>query len=63
MDGRGTTIQRVINGTNGATPKKTTPGHPPANGMVERFNRNLKYVIHVAYAENKDPEEEVQKYV
>ena len=47
----------------GATPKKTKPYHPPANGMVERFNRNLKKVILAAYAEKKDPYEGVQKYV
>ena len=37
----------------GATPKKTTVYHPPANGMVERFNRNLKKVIHAAYPKKK----------
>ena len=47
----------------GSTPKKTTPYHPPANGMVERFNQNLKLVIHAATAENKYPMEEVKKYV
>ena len=31
--------------------------------MVERFNQELKHVLHAAYAEDKDPEEEVQKYV
>ena len=31
--------------------------------MVDRFNRNLKLVIHAAYAEGQDPEEEVNKYV
>ena len=35
----------------GATPTKTT------------IYRNLKKVIHAAYAERKDPEEEVQKYI
>ena len=47
----------------GTTPKKTTPEHPPANGMVERFNQELKHVLHTAYAEGKDPEEAVQEYV
>ena len=47
----------------GSKPKKTTPYHPPANGMVERFNQNLKLVIHAATAENKDPVEEVKKCV
>ena len=32
----------------GCKGKKMTPKHPPANGMVERFNRNLKMVIHTA---------------
>ena len=43
------------------TRKRTNPYHSPASGMVERFNRNLKLVIHAAYAEVKDPEEEVEK--
>ena len=47
----------------GAKPRKTTPYHPPANGMVERFNRNLKMVLHAAFAEGKDEVEEVHKYV
>ena len=47
----------------GTKPKKTTPEHPPANGMVERFNQELKHVLHAAYAEDKDPEEEVNKFV
>ena len=47
----------------GVKPKKTTPYHPPANGMVERFNRNLKLVIHAAFATGQDLEEEVDKYV
>ena len=47
----------------GCKAKKTTPKHPPANGMVERFNRNLKLVIHAAYATGRDLEEEVEKYV
>ena len=44
-------------------PKRTTPRHPPANGMVERFNRNLKLVIHTAFATGQNLEEEVEKYV
>ena len=47
----------------GVKSKRTTPDHPPANGMVERFNRNLKMVIHTAYANGQDMEEEVNKYV
>ena len=47
----------------GTKPKKTTPELPPANGTVERFNQQLKHVIHTTYADNKDPEEEIQKYV
>ena len=47
----------------GAKAKKTTPYHPPANGMVERFNQNLKLVILAAHAAGHDPEEEVDKYV
>ena len=31
--------------------------------MVERFYRNLKLVIHAAYSEGRDPEDEVEKYV
>ena len=31
--------------------------------MVERFNRNLKLVIHAAYMSGQDLEEEVEKYV
>ena len=31
--------------------------------MVERFNRNLKMVIHAASAENTDPMDELNKYV
>ena len=30
--------------------------------MVERFNRNLKLVLHAAYADGQDPEEEVATY-
>ena len=47
----------------GGTPRKTTPYHPPANGMVERFNQVLKQTILAAYAEKKDPIEEVDKVV
>ena len=47
----------------GIRARRTTPYHPPANGMVERFNRNLKLVIHAAYAAKQDVEEEVNKYV
>ena len=47
----------------GIKAKRTMPYHPAANGMVERFNRNLKLVIHAAYADGQDPEEEVAKYV
>ena len=47
----------------GTRARKTTPRHPPANGMVERFNRNLKLVLHAAYAAKQNPEEEVAKYV
>ena len=47
----------------GGTPRKTTPYHPPANGMVERFNQVLKQTILTAYAEKKDPIEEVDKMV
>ena len=42
----------------GIQPKRTTPAHPP-----ERFNRNLKMVIHTAYTSGLDLEEEVNKYV
>ena len=31
--------------------------------MVERFNRNLKLVIHAGYVDGQDLEEEVAKYV
>ena len=47
----------------GAKAKKTTPYHPPANGMVERFNQNLKLVILAAYTAGHDPKEEIDKYV
>ena len=47
----------------GGIPKKTTPYHPPANGMVERFNQVLKQTILTAYAEKKDLIEEVDKVV
>ena len=47
----------------GAEPHRTSAYNPKANGMVERFNQNLKKVILAAYAEKKDPEEEVEKYV
>ena len=47
----------------GTIPRKTTPYHPPANGMVERFNQVLKQTILTAYAERKDPVEEVDKLV
>ena len=47
----------------GIKAKRTMPYHQPANGMVQRLNRNLKLIIHTAYTEVKDPEEEVAKYV
>ena len=47
----------------GSKPKRTTPYHPPANGMVERFNQVLKQTILAAYADRKDPVEEVDKVV
>ena len=47
----------------GGKPKRTTPYHPPANGMVERFNQVLKQTILAAYADRKDPVEEVDKVV
>ena len=47
----------------GSIPKKTTPYHPPANGMVERFNQALKQTILTVYADRKDPVEEVDKLV
>ena len=34
-----------------------------ANGMVERFNQNLKNVIHTAYNERADIKEAVDKYM
>lgn len=43
--------------------EKTTLEHPPANGMVERFNRNLKKYIYAALAEGKNPKNEVGKYL
>ena len=47
-------------GTNGwINARTTTPYHPPTNWMVERFNRNLKLVIHAAYADGQDLEEKV----
>ena len=33
----------------GSKPKKTTPCHPPANRIVERFNQVLKQTILAAY--------------
>ena len=47
----------------GTKPRKTTPYHPPANGLVERFNQSLKATIHAAYAAGTDPVEEVDKFV
>ena len=47
----------------GSKPRKTTPYRPPANGMVERFNQVLKQTILAAYAEKKDPVDEVDKVV
>ena len=47
----------------GSKPRKTTPYHPPANDMVERFNQVLKQTILAAYAEKKDPVDEVDKVV
>ena len=47
----------------GAKPRFTTPYHPMANGMVERFNQNLKKVIYASYNEGTDVEEAVDKYV
>merc|ERR1712030_226932 len=47
----------------GSKPKRTTPYHPLANGMVERFNQVLKQTILMAYADKKDPLEEVDKLV
>ena len=47
----------------GSKPKFTTQYHPMANGMVERFNQNLKKVIHTAYNEGADVEEAVDKYM
>merc|ERR1712030_188654 len=47
----------------GSKPKRTTPYHPPANGMVERFIQVLKQTILAAYADRKDPVEEVDKVV
>ena len=47
----------------GIKARKTTPYHPPANGLIERFNQGLNRVIHAAYAAGKDPLEEVNKYM
>ena len=43
----------------GIKARRTTPYHPPTNWMVERFNLNLKLVIHAAYADRQDLEEKV----
>ena len=42
---------------------KTTPYHPQANGLVEKFNRSIVKMIHGAIAEKKDPKTEVQKFL
>ena len=42
---------------------KTTPCHPQANGLVEKFNRSIVKMIHGAIAEKKDPKTEVQKFL
>ena len=47
----------------GVKTKKTMAYHPPANGIIERFNKNLKMVILATYAAGQDLEEEVEKYV
>ena len=42
---------------------KTTPYHPQANGLVEKFNRSIVKMIHGAIAEKKDPKTEVHKFL
>ena len=43
----------------GIRARRTTPYHPPANGMVERFNQGIKRAILAAYVAELDPEDEV----
>ena len=42
---------------------KTTPYHPQANGLVEKFNRSIVKMIHGAIAEKKDPKAEIHKFL
>ena len=42
---------------------QTTPYHPQANGLVEKFNRSIVKMIHGAIAEQKDPKMEVYKFL
>ena len=42
---------------------QTTPYHPQANGLVEKFNGSIVNMIHGAIAEQKDPKMEVYMFL